>query len=515
MQARVGVGSMHETHEERGISHLIEHMLFKGTLRRGVGEFAKTVESCGGDTNAYTTFDCTVYYLTMAAQHGILGVDLIADVVLNSTFDKDELGKEKEVVVEEIRRSLDSPSQIFGQELFTEAYKGSVVARPIIGDEESVRGFTRSDLCRYHNKWYQPNNIKFVVVGPLTHDDVVKKIKEVILEKASSDASWMSKVKLDSSPSQFRIASLPNKATKLLKTPFKQPRLEIAFRGPPLEDPDTPALDLAAFILGAGEASRLNRVLRDEKGWASAVSASLYSPDFEGLWTMSSFPILEQYENCLGEMLTQLFDMKHQLASINEDELRRAVANFRVDKLYQDETISGQARSLVQGLSTSYKQYFDAIYLQQISELTPEKVHEVLNRWLDPEKILILGMIPSESTLTESDLEKVLEKTLSKYRRSTTASSSSTLKRRVDLVHPSSSGWTYGHHQVEGSPFFNLVAVCRGGLSFETRDKAGLFHAMAQLVLRASRKHSYEQVLELTEGIGASIEGFSEKIVLV
>ncbi|MEE8557814.1 MAG: pitrilysin family protein, partial [Myxococcota bacterium] len=161
----VQTGSADETDDESGMAHVFEHMLFKGTERRAVGEIAQTVEGAGGNINAFTSFDMTVYHITMASRDAGVGIDVLSDAVLNSTFDPDELAKETEVVVEEIRRGEDSPSRVLFNALFSSAYTRHPYGRPVIGTTERVRSFTRPGLLDFHARWYVPNNMTFVVVG--------------------------------------------------------------------------------------------------------------------------------------------------------------------------------------------------------------------------------------------------------------------------------------------------------------------------------------------------------------
>ncbi|MDO8644666.1 MAG: pitrilysin family protein, partial [bacterium] len=130
MNLWVNVGSAQETSQEAGLSHLIEHMLFKGTLKRRVGEIAREVESVGGDINAYTSFDETVYYINMASRFYARGLDILADAAVNSQFDPEELAREKEVVVEEISRSEDNPGRLVGEHLFKKAFVKHPYGRP-------------------------------------------------------------------------------------------------------------------------------------------------------------------------------------------------------------------------------------------------------------------------------------------------------------------------------------------------------------------------------------------------
>src|SRR5207249_2714657 len=165
LQVWVRVGSADELPGEAGLAHLHEHMLFKGTARRGPGEIARTIEGCGGEINAWTSFDQTVYHVVVASQFLAQGLDVLADAITSAAFDPDELRREIEVVCEEIKRSLDSPTRKLSKELFATAFTRHPYGRPVIGSEESVRSFTREGILRFYRRWYKPENTVVVVVG--------------------------------------------------------------------------------------------------------------------------------------------------------------------------------------------------------------------------------------------------------------------------------------------------------------------------------------------------------------
>ena len=181
----VKTGSTCETDGEYGLAHVHEHMLFKGTEKRAVGEIAKTVEAGGGDINAFTSFDETVYYVVSASRFLKSTLDILADAMQNSTFDPAELGKELEVVQEEIRRSEDTPGRILNHKLFSTAYDEHPYKKPIIGTKESVDSFTREKVLNFYNKWYTPQNMVLVIVGDFKSKDITPTIEKTFgkLEK--------------------------------------------------------------------------------------------------------------------------------------------------------------------------------------------------------------------------------------------------------------------------------------------------------------------------------------------
>src|SRR5262249_6028523 len=154
-------------------------MLFKGTERLGPGEVAKKIEASGGDVNAYTSFDETVYYGTLASRHFDAGLDILSDAVLNSIFDPEELSREKEVVIEEILRAKDSPSKVLSEALFEKAFPVHRYGRPIIGYEETVRGFSREKILDFYRSWYVPENIVMVAAGDFKTDHALRACERI------------------------------------------------------------------------------------------------------------------------------------------------------------------------------------------------------------------------------------------------------------------------------------------------------------------------------------------------
>src|SRR5437764_11172970 len=149
-------------------------MLFKGTARRGPGEIARSIESAGGEINAWTSFDQTVYHVVLASRFFAQGIDVLADAVTSAAFDPAELTREIEVVCEEIKRSQDSPTRKLSRELFAAAFAQHPYGRPVIGTEESVRSFTREGILKFYRRWYRPENAVVVIVGDVRADEAVK-----------------------------------------------------------------------------------------------------------------------------------------------------------------------------------------------------------------------------------------------------------------------------------------------------------------------------------------------------
>lgn len=510
IQCWVRAGSLHETPKEEGMAHVLEHMLFKGTKTRAVGEIALTVEGCGGNINAYTTFDRTVFYLTLNKMYRGLGVELLADAIYNSSFDAEEYAKEKEVILEEIRRGNDDPGSLIGRKIFEHAYAGSPAERQIIGSEESVKGFSRADLIEFHNKWYQPQNLFVIAVGSFDAKEMYGEFLK-----------WFGQRKSDREvvqPKTNRIFPKDRKVV-LLKGDFEEPRIEIAFEAPHLHHPDTAPLDIGSFVLGGGETSRLYQTLREELGTVTSIGASIYAPSFGGILEVSASTtpdmVLESVEGIAKETIKFV-----ERGDVELEELKRAQANMKSDRVYQKETVEGQARSLGFGLFTPYKYHFDDLYFTLIKETTCDDIKEAVRRWISPERVVIAVMVPDSSTITEPQIEQAFAKGVKEaqveVRQASTKKASSPLKKATaaetqPIVMDISQGFRLVYRYNPSAELFGLTAATRGGLHAETPITNGVFNALAAMMAKATRDKSYIDLQNHIEGFGASVLGFSGK----
>lgn len=501
IQAWVSAGSLDEGEDEKGMAHLLEHMLFKGTTKRAVGEIARTIEACGGGINAYTTFDRTVYYLTVSKDHADTGSEVLADAIFNSSFDLNELEKEKEVVVEEIRRSLDNPAAQVGRRIFSHCFAGCEAARPIIGSEESVRGFTRDKVVGFHRRWYQPNNITVVAVGNFD--------EAVFLETLSRDFGCEA---ISPKPvrSNVHYEFPQNGAVEMIRADYKQPRLEIVLPAAALENSDSVYLDLAAFALGNGDASRLTRQLRDNLQYVSAIGSSVYSPAFGGIFSISVYPLLEHYEDCL-EKIGEVFGEFKYGAGVTDKELARARSNLKADYCYQQETIDGLAKSIGYGLTTKYEEFYEDVYMGMVDKADPVSIRGAVDRWLVEQQAVIIGMVSEDASVNENVLKERFLSGVERAKRAAKRPGALVELRNEPEVIDLLGGVQLVYRHVPDAKFMSLIAVTEGGLRAESANNAGFHHVVGQLWGRKSKTYSYEEILDRIDGMGATIDGFSGK----
>lgn len=518
IQCWVGTGSIDEEPTERGMAHFIEHMLFKGTARRKVGEIAATVEACGGEVNAYTTFDHTVYYLTMGSTHAAVGVDLLADAFAASTFDPAETDREREVILEEIRRGNDSPGSKVGRRIFELAFAGNEAGRPIIGSEESVAGFTREQIYGFYRKWYQPQNLRVLCVGDFDSDEMLAMIGKAFghLKPAQLPRRRHPVWSEEQALARRSMGDGTGPSVTILKGDYQQPRLEIAFLVPPAEHADGPALDLAAFALGSGEISRFNRRLRDSEAVVSSVGASVYAPKFGGIFELSALTPTESLIDATQALAREIAKLRTS-EPVTEDELTRAKANLKADRIFRDETVEGQARSLGYGMRTNYKLQYDEVYQALISSIPETALTGALDRWLSKERAFVVLLVPEALDITEASVRAAFLKgwqdgeSRAVQKKAPDLARKSAAKKDDTAVIKLADGIEFIYRQNESAQLFTLTAATEGGLRAEDERTAGMHYAMAGLLATGSRKHEYEELMRTVEGLGAVLEGFSGK----
>ncbi len=258
----VGAGSRYETGEQAGISHFIEHVCFKGTEKRPTSvEICTVIEGVGGMLNAGTDKELTIYWCKIAQPHFASALDVLADILMNSTFNSVEIEKERQVIIEEINMSLDSPSQRVSMLIDELMWPGHALGRDIAGSRESVAAITRDMMLDYLSKEYQPGNIVLAIAGDIEHDEVAGAVSRAV-------AGWTGRQPcLDFTPYRAKVGQ----RVLIEKRDTEQTQLCLAMPGLSISHPERFKLDLLNVILGEGMSSRLFTEIRDKLGLAYSI----------------------------------------------------------------------------------------------------------------------------------------------------------------------------------------------------------------------------------------------------
>ncbi len=368
----IKVGSAMETDAEAGISHFIEHMLFKGTPNRAVGRIARDVEAAGGDINAYTSFDQTVYYINMASRFADDGLAILADAVQHPLFDAEEVKRESEVICEEIRRGEDNPSHQLSEFIFEHTYGTHPYGRPIIGFAKTVQGFTRDDLLSYWQRWYTPSNMVVILVGDFDTADMIQKCETAfgaMPGRAAPTPLYINQTIAATEPRCFQHRANIESSYFGISCPIAS-----------ILHQDVPALDVLSHILGGGESSRLELQVKEHKRLVQNIYSYAYTPRSAGIFLIGGTATTNKMEKTIAAIRDEVHRLREEPA--NAAELAYAKLNIISNALYERETVGGQGGKHAYLLATAGDHTFEDRYFEAVQRTTPEDVHGVARRYL-------------------------------------------------------------------------------------------------------------------------------------
>ncbi|MBD0321655.1 MAG: insulinase family protein, partial [Gemmatimonadetes bacterium] len=398
-QVWVKAGSADERPDQAGLAHLHEHMLFKGTARRGPGEIARDVEAHGGEIKAWTSFDQTVYHIVIASQFARMGLDILGDAIRSSAFDADELAREIEVVCEEIKRSQDTPARRASRDLFSTAYQVHPYRDPVIGTAESVRGFDRNKVLEFYRRHYTPKNLVLCATGDFTEAELRGWVEEFF------GGDWGRPY--EGGVTREREPEVARRRVLLRSDEVKEAYFNLAFLIPQADHPDVPALDALAMLAGQGDASRLVLEVKRKRSLVNEVHAYAYTPRDPGLFATSLTLPPAKLPQALEETVRVLSALRTGL--VPADELATVKALIEAEAVYQRETVQGLARKLGHYQSSMGDLEAEARYYEAIARLTPEHIREVAERYLRFDRAILTGLLPKGAAFTQAQAEGILD----------------------------------------------------------------------------------------------------------
>ena len=500
VQIYAQVGSADEQAGEAGLAHFHEHMLFKGTDTRDVAEIAGAIEGVGGRINAYTSFDVTCYYATLPSDQAGLGVDVLADAVQHSRFDAEEVDREIEVVLEEIRRSDDDPHSVLSDLLFETAYQVHPYRAPILGPPESVSSFTREKLRAFYERWYAPDNLVVVVAGDIDKDEMLARVEAAFADATPAGAT------------RARPAEPPQQAlrTALNARPFERACLDLSWTTVPFRHDDAPLLDLLAFVLGEGDSSRLVRRVKEELGVADRIDASSYTPFDAGLFGATADCEAEQVPAVVEAIVAETERLRRE--PVADEELERARANFLASQQWERESVSGMARKLGSGQVIAGDPRFEEHYLECIRAASAEDLLRVADAWLDPERVNAAAILPSDgATIDEATLAPAISAGIDANARRFRAPRRDTAIDEAPRLHAYTldSGARVVVLPRREVPVVAVRSAMLGGQLVETEASAGLTSFLTSMWLRGTTSYSAADFARRVESLAADVDGFA------
>jgi zinc protease len=499
------VGSADERPGEEGLAHFHEHMLFKGTRRRGVGEVAGEIEGAGGRINAYTSFDTTVYHATVPRAATATAVDVLADAVRHSTFEPAEVTREIEVVLEEIRRGEDSPGQVLGNAVFAEAFRVHPYRAPILGTRESVASFSQEKVSAFFRRWYTPENLLVVAVGDFDADDVLAAVRTAFEDAPRGDAA------------RRRAAEPAREAlhAHVLRRPFERASFELAYPAPGFASPDAPLLDLVAYILGEGDSARLVRRVKEEEGLADRVDASAYTPLDPGLF-FASADVDPALALASIEAIAREIE-RVRVEPVQAEELERARANFLATEHFERESVSGIARKMGSFHVLAGDWRAEEAYFAAVRGATAADLLRAAREHLAPERMTAALLLPSrapaelDAAAVRGAVERGVRHVARTFRPPASLPGVARAKGGESAIHGyalSNGGRLFVWPRRE-VPVVALRASFLGGLLAEDAESVGLSGFLSAMWLRGTRVRSAGDFARAVESLAAEIDGFS------
>src|SRR5256886_13996869 len=387
VQVWCATGSVDEhDHLGAGLSHILEHMLFKGTKTNPANAIAQKIQNVGGYINAYTSFDRTVFWIDVPKDGVPVAIDVLADAMMNSTLPAEEYSKEQEVIRREFAMGFDDPDRMAGQLLFATAYQRHPYRLPVIGQMEIYNQLTQEQVMRYYKTRYVPNNLTFIVVGDVDAEKMRQQLADFF--KAYPEKSLKPVFIREEPPQLGRREVHQEFATELT-------RLELAWHVPEVTHPDVPALDLLSVILGDGRSSRLYRRVREEAGLAYAVSAFSYTPGDPGLFGIDATVDPKKREPA-EQLALRIVDEMNQTAA-TPDELQKAKKITLSQHLGALTTMRGQASDIGSNWLLTRDLNFSREYLDAVQKVTLDDIKRVAKTYLTENNLTVVSLNPKGS----------------------------------------------------------------------------------------------------------------------
>ncbi|OGV49995.1 MAG: hypothetical protein A2017_08540 [Lentisphaerae bacterium GWF2_44_16] len=488
VQAWVKTGSIHEgKYLGCGLSHFLEHMMFKGTKKYPGQSIAETIHNSGGEINAYTSYGATVYHIDVNSEFGGMAMDILSDILINPLFPEDKFMDEKNVILRERDMYLDNPGRFISEKLNLEMFRVHPIRHPIIGYREKIESVNREIMEEYYKKRYLPGRSFFVISGDIDADMAIEELREKFGKQPIGDLN-----------EQF-IPEEPEQTCHVSSEyTFKDPlaRLAIGFHSPCASGPDVPALDIIASIMGQNKSSRLIRKLKDEKHLAININSFNYTPYFCGLFAVNATCSPDKARELEDSIYSEFEKLKED--GISEKELEKELTMQTTDYIRNLRCNNAMAR-LIGNTVLSYgsPNYADK-YLEDMAKVTPEDILEAANRYFSKDSSSVVRLLPEESAGKQKSVKN-----------------KSSVEKKPDME-KLPGGQRIIVFKENSLPLADICIALPGGVIFENENNAGISRLASAMLSAGTKKYSEKELSELLDAnaIELSISGGNNSVVL-
>ncbi len=471
----VKTGSADENDKNNGISHFLEHLIFKGTNTHKTGEIEKILEARGARCNAATSKDFTHFYITIASNYVNTALKLHADMMQNPIIPQKEMDKERKVVENEIRRAEDNPQSSLFNNLFKLMFKEHPYRRPTLGSIKNIENITRSQALNYFHKRYSPSSFITVVVGDVDTQKILSLIKTGFNSKNKSYIKTVNTV-------PKREPTLEKPAIKIKKGDYKSGYLFMGFKGVPITSiKEGYALDMAASILGGSETSRLYQDLKEKQNLVSSIGAEHYSLKDDSVFLISADFSPEKYQAVKTAILKEIENFRNN--PVSKEELDRAKTLAKRGFIYGNESVENIAESIGNSMvmSGSIKDYKE--HIRHINEVTAKDIQKAAKKYLVPSRFAMSALLPKEIKVNNVTTNKITIKN----------------STRSEL----SNGSVLITNKNTSNDIISMSVFFRGGKYLE--PKPGTADLLAKTLLYGTKTRPYEKLIKEIEDSGISI----------
>ena len=477
----IDVGSAHEgEYSGSGISHLIEHMLFKGTKKYPPGSIETTLHKYGGRINAFTSYDYTGFRIAILKKHKDIALDILNEILNRPSFDASELEKEMQVIEREMDMNDDDPSRKLSRLTFSTAYTRHPYKIPIIGHKQNFKRLKRADLLKFFKSNYTSEKIVVSIVGDIESDEIFDSAEKFFGEIPRGNGLYAA---LPVEPEQLAEKRIEEKLD------MDGAHLNVAFHSTGLLDKDLYALDLLSFILGDGEDSILNKELRLKKELVLSIGSYNYTPKYPGLFVISSVLKEENVKGAIDEIIKQLEGVKE--TGITSGDLTRAKNNFIAGYIYRKETIESQANDLaIAELLTGSPEFFEQ-YIEEIKVVSLEDIQRVARKYLNRGGMTVTVVSKSGDGL-KSDLAPIAQRHEREIKKTI-------LPNKLTLLISEDSSL----------PIVSISLLFKGGLRLETEKNNGIAKLASLMLMDGIESMTREEVARFYESKGMTVSVYS------
>jgi len=463
-----------------GISHLIEHMLFKGTRKYPAGAIEDILNRYGGSIEGYTSYDYTGYSVTILKDHLDIAVDVLKEMISEPVFDQGEMKKEMSVIEREMDMNRDNPARRISRMTFETAFLKHPYRLPPIGYKENFKKLSRPDLIKFFKAAYTPEKITIAVVGDIDRQDVLGKIAVSFGKLPRGNNTIIAKPE---EPPQAIERLLEERAD------IDGAYMNISFHSMDLLNSDLYAMDLLSFILGQGESSVLNENLRMKNRLVLSVSAYNYTPKDPGLFVVSSILKEENINKAMDAVLSQIENLKQN--SISEYDLQKAKNNFIADYVYRKETIESQANDMAQSQILTGSPDFYREYIENIKSVKAEDIKQVAAKYLNAQNMVVTVLSKSGNALKRKN-ESGLEKKSMDIKKIS-------LSNNIPVIMSE-------NHSL---PIIAVSIVFKGGLRAENEDNNGMSMLTSRMLLDGTDSMSRSDMAKFYESRAIALNAYS------